>query len=113
MQASEGEEGGQGRAWALFPGGQGPISLQVGHGPQVGDTGERVARAPMHVAEEGPRVLTVGVCRPLCIIQLVNCSRPVAAERATERVVLLFMMKRRGACRGLEWAERRAGWTAN
>lgn len=32
--------------------------------------------------------------------QLVNGSGPVAAERAVGRVLLLFMMKRRGACRG-------------
>ena len=103
-----GEEPGPG-----VQGDKGPFPFRLGTAPRWVKQEERVARAPMQVAREGPCVPTVGVCRPLCTIQLVNCSRPIAAKRATEHVVLLFMMKHRGACRGLEWAERRVGWTAN
>lgn len=45
------------------------------------------------------------LCRPLWIIQLVNCLGTLTVERAIEPRVLLFMIKRRGACQGLEWAE--------
>lgn len=70
---------------------QGPVSLQAEHGPQVGDAGRGWHVYPCRWPGRGPRVPPADACRPLCIIQLVNCPGPVAAERAIEpRGVIIY-----------------------
>lgn len=54
-----------------------------------------------------------GMCRPLCVIQLVNCPEPVPAGRTIQPRGVIIYDEARGACQGLEQAELCTGWTAN
>lgn len=81
--------------------------------PPAVAAGRTPARVLVQVTGEGPRARRADACRPPCIIQLVNCSGPVTLKGPSSHVVLLFMMKRGGACQGLEWAARCTGRTAN
>ena len=52
--------------------------------PPAVAAGRTPARVLVQVIGEGPRARRADACRPPCIIQLVNCSGPVTAERAIE-----------------------------
>lgn len=76
------KEGSQGCTGACFP--------PIGHGPQVVAAGKEGGMSARAVTGEGPCVLA-GASGLLCIIQLVNCSAPVTAERAIElRGVIIY-----------------------
>lgn len=64
--------------------------------PPAVAAGRTPARVLVQVTGEGPRARWADVCRPPCIIQLVNCSGPVTAERAIEpRGVIIYDEARR------------------
>ena len=68
----------------------------TGRDTQAVAAGRMLARVPVQVTGEGPRAQRAGACRPPCIIQLVNCSGPVTAERAIEpRGVIIYDEVRR------------------